>query len=108
MVLQNFMDFLKVEPELSDEICPVSSHDGDRVIGIKVEVSDTQDAEDPLLVSLPEIKAEHEVSCMPACPLLRTFPDIQNYVLSFPSPFISPHLLCWKDSFNGCLRNACN
>jgi hypothetical protein len=63
MILQNWMDFLKVEPGLSDESCPASSHDGTQVIDIKVEVSDTQVVEDPLLITLPGIKAEHEVSC---------------------------------------------
>ncbi|PNF26365.1 hypothetical protein B7P43_G01771 [Cryptotermes secundus] len=55
------MDFLKPEPGLSSEACPTSSHDGNQIIDIKVEVSDTQDVEDPLLITLPEIKAEHEI-----------------------------------------------
>jgi hypothetical protein len=64
MVLQYCVDFLKVEPGLSDETCPTSCHDGTQV-GIRVEVSDTpQEVEDPLLITLPGIKAEHEVSCV--------------------------------------------
>jgi hypothetical protein len=76
------MDFLKVEPGLSDESCPASSHDGTQVIDIKVEVSNPQEVEDPLLITLPGIKAEHEVSYVSACPLLGTFTDIQKCVLS--------------------------
>jgi hypothetical protein len=72
MVLQNCMDCLKVEPGLSAEICPASTHDGAQVIDIKVEVSDTQEVKDPLLITLPEIKTEHKVSCLPACPSLST------------------------------------
>jgi hypothetical protein len=65
MILQNSMDFLKVEPGSSSEICP-TSHAGDQVNDIKVEASDTEEVEDPLLVTLPGIKAESEVSCMSA------------------------------------------
>ncbi|PNF26354.1 hypothetical protein B7P43_G01757, partial [Cryptotermes secundus] len=57
---KNCMDFLTVEPGSSSEACPTSSHDGNQIIDIKVEVSDTQDVEDPLLITLSEIKAEHE------------------------------------------------
>ncbi|XP_033606108.1 uncharacterized protein LOC111875794 isoform X2 [Cryptotermes secundus] len=60
METTNCMDFLKVDPGLSDGTCPTSSHDATQVIDIKVEVSDTQEVEDPLLITLPEIKAEHE------------------------------------------------
>jgi hypothetical protein len=84
MVLQNCMDFLKVEPGLSDETCPASSHEGDQVIDIKVEVSDTQEVEDPLLITLPEIKAEHEVSCMAACPLLSIYHIYPELCIVFP------------------------
>jgi hypothetical protein len=68
MVLQYFVDFLKPEPGSSSETYPTSSHDGTQVIDIKVEVSDAQEVEDPLLITLPEIKAEHEVSCVSVCP----------------------------------------
>jgi hypothetical protein len=73
MVLQNCMDFLKIEPSSISETCPVSSHDGNLFTDIKVEkASDTQEVEDPLLITLPGIKAEHEVSCMSVCLLLGT------------------------------------
>jgi hypothetical protein len=62
VILQNCMDFLKVEPGLISETCP-SSHDGNQVIDVKVEeASDTCEVEDPLLVTLPGIKVECEVS----------------------------------------------
>jgi hypothetical protein len=64
VVLQNCMASLKIEPGSISETCPTSSHDGDQIIDIKVEVSDTQQVEDPLLIALPEIKPEHKVSCM--------------------------------------------
>jgi hypothetical protein len=74
MVLQNCMDFLKVEPGSSSETCPASSHEGNHVIDMKVEeASDTQEVEDPLRITIPEIKAEHEVSCMSVCLLFGTF-----------------------------------
>jgi hypothetical protein len=104
MVLQNCTDFLKVEPGLGDETCPMSSRDGDQVIDIKVEVSDTQEVEDPLLITLPEIKSEHEVSRMPACPPLSRYHI--SPVLSFSYSFGCPHLLCWRNAFIGSLRNA--
>jgi predicted metal-binding protein len=84
MVLQNCMDFLKVEPVFSDESCPASSHDGTQVIDIKVEVSDTQEVEDPLLITLPGIKAEHEVSCMSTYPSLGTFHRYLELCIVFP------------------------
>jgi hypothetical protein len=63
MVLQNCIDFLKVEPGLSDETCPSSSHDRDQMIDVKVE-------EGHIPITLNSIKAEDEVSCMSVCPLL--------------------------------------
>jgi hypothetical protein len=73
VLLQNCMDILKVEPGSISETCPTSSHDGDQIIDVKVEVSDTQEEQDPLLIQLSEIKAENEVSCMCACPMLSRF-----------------------------------
>jgi hypothetical protein len=74
MVLQSCMDFLKVEPTWISETCPGSYHDGNQITHINVEeASDTQEVEDPLLITLPEIKSEHGVSCMSACPLLGNF-----------------------------------
>jgi hypothetical protein len=68
MVLQNCKDFLKGEPDSSSETC-ITTHDGNQVIDVKVEeVSDTQEVEDPLLTTLPEIKSEREVSFVYVCP----------------------------------------
>jgi hypothetical protein len=69
MVLQNSTDLLKVEPGSNSETCP-RSHDGKQMIDIKVEDSLTQDLEDPLLITLPGIKAKHEVTCMSVSLLL--------------------------------------
>lgn len=64
MVLQNCVDFVKVEP---GSISETSSHDGNQT-DIKVEEnSDTQEVEDPLLITLPGIKVECEVSCVTVC-----------------------------------------
>jgi hypothetical protein len=74
MVLQSCMDFLKVDPGSVSETCPASSHDENQITDVKVEVaSDSQDVQDPLLMTLPEIKAEHWGSCMSVCLLLGTF-----------------------------------
>jgi hypothetical protein len=63
VVLQNCIDLQKVIPDSYSETCLTSPHDGSQVINIKVEdVTDIQDEEDPLQVTFPEIKAEHEVS----------------------------------------------
>lgn len=73
-VLQNHMDPLKFEPSLISETCPASSHNGDRIISMKVkEASDTQKVADPLLITFPEIKDERKVSYMSACPQLGKF-----------------------------------
>jgi hypothetical protein len=61
MVLQYCMDFLKVEPDSSSEMC-VTSHDRNQVSDIKVKILDAQELEDPLLITLPRIKSENEVS----------------------------------------------
>jgi len=55
--LQNCMDFLKV--------APVPYHDGYELNYIKVEyIADIQQEKDPLLITSPVIKSEHEVSCV--------------------------------------------
>lgn len=66
MVLQNCVDFVKVETGSISDTSP-SSHDGTQ-IDIKVEeTSDTKEVEDPLLITLPGIKVECEVSCVSMC-----------------------------------------
>jgi hypothetical protein len=79
MILQNCTDLLKVEPGASSETCP-SSHTGKQMINIKVkEVSDTEVIEDPLLITIPGVKANHEVSsvCLFLC---CCFTDIHKYM----------------------------
>jgi hypothetical protein len=74
VVLQNCFDLLKVVPGSYSETSLTSSHDGNQVINIKVEdFADTQEEEDPLLIKLPVMKSEHEVSYMSVCTLLGTF-----------------------------------
>jgi hypothetical protein len=84
-VLKNCMDLLKVVPGSYSETCLTSSHVGNQVTDIKVEdVTDILEEDDPISTTLPVIKAEHEVSCR------SVFPDIQNYLLFFLSPSVSP------------------
>jgi hypothetical protein len=83
MLLQNCLDILKVEPGSVSETCPATSRNGNQIIDVKVEVSDTQEEQDPLLISLPEIKAEYEVSCMCACPMLSTFKKYSELYIVF-------------------------
>jgi hypothetical protein len=74
MVLQNCMESLMVEPGSDSETCPTPSHDVTHIIDIKVEgASDIEAVKDPLLIPFPEVKVEHQVSCMSACPVLGIF-----------------------------------
>lgn len=58
MILQNCRDLVEVVPGSCSEIYV-------RTQDIKVEeLSDIQEEEDPLLLPMPIIKAEHEVSCL--------------------------------------------
>jgi hypothetical protein len=62
-ILQNCKDLLKVETGLCTETY-VTSRDGNEVISVQVEATDEQqEVEDPLLISFPVIKPEHEVRC---------------------------------------------
>jgi hypothetical protein len=63
VVLQNCMESLKVEPASCSVTC-VTSFDGNEAIDVKVEEVTGLQMEDPLLVTLPVIHAEHEVSCV--------------------------------------------
>jgi hypothetical protein len=47
--------------------------DGNEVISIKVEKATGIQEKDPLLITLPVINAEHEVSCISWCLLCGTF-----------------------------------
>jgi hypothetical protein len=65
VILQDSIDLLEVAP--GSEVCETSSQDGNEVLSIKVEdVPDNQEEgeeeEDPLLITFPVIKNEHEVS----------------------------------------------
>jgi hypothetical protein len=70
VVLQNYIDLLKVVPGSYSEIYLTPSHDGNQVINIKVEDfvgMQEEEEEDPLLIKFPVMKSEHEVSCMSVC-----------------------------------------
>jgi hypothetical protein len=62
MVLQNCTDFQRDLPGSCSETCLTSFHDGNEVMSIKVEA--VTEEEDPLLITFPGVKAEHEVSCI--------------------------------------------
>jgi hypothetical protein len=58
LVLQEFMDLLELD---------TVSCDKSQVMDIKVEeVMDVKEEEDLILITFPQIKTEHEVSCMSA------------------------------------------
>jgi hypothetical protein len=71
VVLQNCLDSQRDVPGSHSEICASSSHDGDQAVNIKVEeFSEMEDWEDPVPMTVVEVKIEPEVSCMSVCPLL--------------------------------------
>jgi hypothetical protein len=61
VVLQNTMDFVKVEHHSDSEVFLTSYHD--KLIDGKVEEGSHKEEEedDPLLITLPEVKSECEV-----------------------------------------------
>jgi hypothetical protein len=73
VVLQNCLDLPKFIPDSYHETY-LTPHDEYQAISIKVEeVTVTQEDDDPLLITFPEINAEHEVSFMVFYPLLSPF-----------------------------------
>jgi hypothetical protein len=65
MILQNSMELVEAVPSPYSEIYAISQD-------IKAEqLSDVQEEEDPLLLTSPVIKAEHEVSCHHRCCRIR-------------------------------------
>jgi hypothetical protein len=67
MVLQNYTDLGNAVPGPCAETCS-TSHDATQAMNIKgEEVSDAEETVDPLLITVPKIKAELEVSCMSHC-----------------------------------------
>ncbi|KDR13147.1 zinc finger protein 233-like isoform X2 [Zootermopsis nevadensis] len=57
---ENCMYLLKVVPGSCTEACPTSSCDGSQIFSIKVERDTDIQEEDPLLITFPEMKVEHE------------------------------------------------
>jgi len=83
------MDLRNYDPGFRRETCHTSSGDGNQVeevtiikeeespeaisfTVIKTEVISIKEEESPEAISFPDIKTEHEVSCMPVCPLFCT------------------------------------
>jgi hypothetical protein len=106
LILQNCTDLLKVELGSCSEACLTSCHDGNEVIDIKVEeVVDREEEEDPLLITFPVIKAEHEVSSVylpsflslmeDSYSLLRGFGPLANYADRATAA-------CWRSNANFC------
>jgi len=120
VTLQDSMDLLKVEPDSCDdsEVTDVKVE----AVAIKEEeviikeeefrVTDEEvsikEEEDPLLIRLPLIKAEHEVSCMSVCVcvcvclLLCHFASTQKCLVSFFCLCIGNNS-SWVSSFSGML-----
>jgi len=68
VVLQNCMDILQSEPGPCSGTCPMSSDNGNQVVGVKVEeVSDMKVEEDPEPTISPLIKTESAVSSLCVC-----------------------------------------
>ena len=66
--LQNCIHFLKAAPGSHSDTHVTSSHDGCQLNDIKNEyITDIQEEQDPLLITYPLIKSEHEVSCVCVC-----------------------------------------
>ena len=66
VVLQNSMDLLNSEPGSSNETRVTSSIDGKEVTGIEAErISHISEVADQETVTIPAIKTEPNVSCVP-------------------------------------------
>jgi len=64
--LQNSMDLLNSEPGSFNKTCVTSTVDGNEVIGIEAErVSDVSEVADQETTTIPAIKTEPNVSCVP-------------------------------------------
>jgi hypothetical protein len=64
MVLQSFINSENILVGPYGEAYP-ACHDGDQAVNIKAEeVSDTEEEVDPVQITIQEMKAEPEVSCM--------------------------------------------
>jgi hypothetical protein len=92
MLLQNCMDFLRIEPGSSSETYPTSSHDVNHISDINVEPSNTY----LLLIVVPGIEPEHTVSCLSTCLWLCSLRTAFLIHLS-----ICPHLWIFCIPLNG-------
>jgi len=79
VVLQNCMDLLNSEPGSSNETRVTSTVDGKEVTGIEAErVSDISEVADQETVTIPAIKTEPNVSCVPVVSVTFLISYIQN------------------------------
>ena len=116
VTLQNSMDLLKVEPDSCDDsgitdvkLEAVTIKEEEVIIKEEeVTVTDEEltikEEEDPLLIRLPLIEDEHEVSCMSVHPLLCHFASIQKCLVSFFHRSVCPCIgnnSTWVSSFSG-------
>jgi hypothetical protein len=60
--------------------CRTSCCNGNGVIRVKVEnITDSEEGDDPLPITFPVIKVEHEVSCLTLCAFVGTFHKYLNF-----------------------------
>jgi hypothetical protein len=87
MVLQNCMDLPKAECSLCAEESQTSHCDKNQDINVKVEsVTDAEGKEDPLQITLPEMKPDHVVSRV-YC-YYKHGTDIQDCIVSACQQFV--------------------
>jgi hypothetical protein len=70
LLLQNCRELLELVPSSGRE-AHLTSYDGNEVISVKVEEGEKE--KEPVRITFPPMKAEHEVSCMSMYLLLHTF-----------------------------------
>jgi hypothetical protein len=86
MVLQNGVDFLKIEPGSTPETCPTSYDDGNQIIGINIE-------EDPVPITFSGIELEQEVSSyISVVSTVRHISQLSRIVHCFSHPSQSVHM----------------
>lgn len=99
VVLQNYIEIPKVESTSCRETRESSFDHGNEAIDIKVEVTDLQE-EDPLLLTLPVVCAEHEVSCV--------FLDVSSFLHSFHMTTHSGNRILNAEPLSKCLLLCCS
>jgi hypothetical protein len=105
VVLQNRMDLLQGELCSTSETCVTSTVNGKEVTGVETErVSYIKKEEDEEPTTIPEIKTEPKVSCVPVvsvCTFL--IGCIQNCLLLYQCVLVKQHF-DWRMDFEQFLR----